>query len=233
MVDIFIVLTAHCHMRLKSVVPDQKMVIKPNTLSLDAGPGRGGGGYGLFLGRLAEEKGIRCLIEGWRLARTPVRLKIAGLGPLQELVAAACVGHDDIEYVGWKSRQEAVQLLGEAEFLILPSEWEEPMSMVLLEAFSRGVPVLGAAVGGIPDGLMHGHTGLLFRSGDPNQLARAVEWASSHTAEMVMMRRNARAEFETKYMPETNYRQLVGVYQSLTDPVKVRPLTAEQLSENI
>lgn len=60
-----------------------------------------------------------------------------------------------------------------------------------------------------------GRTGLHFRPGDPEDLAAKVEWLLAHPEELARMRKEARAEYETKYTAERNYEQLMAIYQGV------------------
>ena len=67
---------------------------------------------------------------------------------------------------------------------------------------------LGAMAEIIEDGV----TGLHFTSGDAEDLARKVRWASEHPEDIRRMGRNARKIYEEKYAPEVNYRQFMDIY---------------------
>jgi glycosyltransferase involved in cell wall biosynthesis len=60
----------------------------------------------------------------------------------------------------------------------------------------------------------HGHTGLRFRPGDPEDLAVQVGWFLSHPEEHTRMRREVRAEYEAKYTAQSNHQMLLGIYES-------------------
>jgi glycosyltransferase involved in cell wall biosynthesis len=102
-----------------------------------------------------------------------------------------------------------------AEFFIFPSVWYETMGIVLLEAYAVGLPVLGSRLGSRLSLIDHGRTGLHFHPNDQDDLLTQARWMLSHPAEMNSMRREARAEYESKYTAERNYRILMGVYESV------------------
>ena len=60
-----------------------------------------------------------------------------------------------------------------------------------------------------------GETGLLFKPGDPDDLAVKVRWAVEHPEEMHRMGENAGVEYVKKYSPEVNYQQLMRIYESV------------------
>jgi glycosyltransferase involved in cell wall biosynthesis len=85
--------------------------------------------------------------------------------------------------------------------------------MTILEAFACGLPVIASNIGSIPELVADHHSGLLFRPGDAEDLARQVRWAFDHPEQMRAMRVAARREYETKYTAEINYKQLIEIYE--------------------
>jgi glycosyltransferase involved in cell wall biosynthesis len=85
--------------------------------------------------------------------------------------------------------------------------------MAILESLACGTPVIASNLGSIPEFVRHGYNGLLFRPGDPQDLARQVRWAFEHPEELRVMRANARREFEEKYTAERNYKMLMAIYE--------------------
>jgi glycosyltransferase involved in cell wall biosynthesis len=104
-------------------------------------------------------------------------------------------------------------LIGEAAFLVFPSEWYETFGRVAIEAFAKGTPVIAANIGAIAELIDNGRTGILYSPGQPEDLRAKVEWALTHPSELAQMRKEARAEFEAKYTVEQNYQILMSVYE--------------------
>ena len=131
------------------------------------------GDYFLFAGRLSPEKGIHTLIEA--VAVTGQRLVVAGAGPDEAMLRRRAVELGAaVEFVGHVSGPALRQLMGSARALVLPSEWYENAPVSVLETYGLGRPVIGAAIGGIPELVRDGETGLLARSGDVQSLAAAL-----------------------------------------------------------
>jgi glycosyltransferase involved in cell wall biosynthesis len=125
--------------------------------------------YILYFGRYSEEKGVRTLIEAAR--RLPeVNFIFAGKGPLEDLLQ----GIDNIQNVGFKSGDELSDLVRKARASVYPSEWYENCPFSVMESQLYGTPVIGADIGGIPELIKAGRTGLLFRAGDVDALCDAI-----------------------------------------------------------
>jgi glycosyltransferase involved in cell wall biosynthesis len=214
LVDRFIALTEFARGKfLEAGLPPEKVVVKPNFVHPDPGPGEGRGGYALFVGRLSPEKGVFTLLEAWKRLGGSIALKIVGDGPLMPAVSRLAREVPGVELLGRKAPEEVYALMGEASFLVFPSECYEGFPKVLAEAFAKGLPVLASALGSQGSIVDHGRTGLHFRPGDPEDLATQVEWLLSHPAELSRMRKEARAEYEAKYTAERNYQMLMNIYE--------------------
>ena len=84
--------------------------------------------------------------------------------------------------------------------------------MIVAEAFAVGLPVVMSDIGGLPELVEHGRTGLIFRSGDAEDLCSQIECAFGDPARLRSMRVEARAEFAAKYTAERNYELLMRIY---------------------
>jgi glycosyltransferase involved in cell wall biosynthesis len=216
MVDRFIALTEFAKQKfIEGGFPPEKISVKPNFVHPDPGPGEGRGGYALFVGRLSPEKGLGTLLMAWEHLGGKVPLKIVGDGPLAPEVQEAQKRIPGVEWLGRKAPEEVYALMGEASFLVFPSEGYEGFPKVLAEAFAKGLPVLSSALGSQGSIVDHGRTGLHFRPGDPEDLAAKVEWLLAHPNELARMRKEARAEYEAKYTAEQNYVQLMAIYHEV------------------
>jgi len=184
----------------------ERIVLKPNFVAPDPGAGSGNGGYALFAGRLSEEKGVRTLFQAWERLGTAIPLIVAGDGPLSAMKGPATM-------MVHQPREKIFELMRNASVLIFPSICYECAPMTVLEAFACGLPVIASNIGSIPEFVGHERTGLLFRPGDAEDLARQVRWIIEHPDRLALMRQAARQEFETKYTAERNYKMLTGVYE--------------------
>ena len=189
-------------------LPASRIQIKPNFLARDPGPGEGSGGYALFAGRLAEEKGIRTLLAAWeRIPQIP--LKIAGDGPLSAWVRERAANLRQVEQLGHVPREQALRLMREAAALVVPSEWYEAMPMTVVEAMACGTPVIASDLGSLAELVQDGRNGFRFPVGDARALAQAVERAFASDT----LRAHCRRAFEARYTAARNYDLLSKIYQ--------------------
>lgn len=198
---------------IASGMPADRISVKPNFLADDPGSGPGSDDYVLFVGRLSDEKGIACLLQAWKAVRSKLRLVIVGDGPLGPMVREYAAANRSVEWLGFRNRSEILNLMGKAFALVFPSLWFEAFPLVLAEAFAKGLPVIASNLGSMAEIVVHRRTGLLFAPGSPLDLTSALQWASDHRNEVCAMRPWARREFESKYTAETNYRQLMSIYE--------------------
>ena len=95
---------------------------------------------------------------------------------------------------------------------VLPSTWYEGFPGVIIEAMLRGKPVICSRIGGLPEIVDEGVTGLLFTPGDPADLAAKIEWLWNHPDVCVAMGRAGREKALREYSPVRYYGRLMSVY---------------------
>ena len=213
-VDVYIALTNFGRdTYIRGGLPEEKIVIKPNFVFPDPGPGNGQGGYAIFVGRLSEEKGIQLLLNAWSRLKKEIPLKIVGSGPLEPLVREAASRDPRIECIGHMPSGQVANLVGEASFLVFPSLWYEGMPRTIIEAFAKGTPVIGSKLGAMQDLISHDRTGFHFQPGNASELASLVDSVWGNLARLEPMRLAARIEYENHYSYESNHERLINIYQ--------------------
>lgn len=163
--------------------------------------------YCLYFGRFSEEKGIGTLINACKNL-PEVRFVFAGTGPLEHELDSV----DNIENVGFKTGIELEELIRNARFTIYPSEWYENCPFSVMESQMYGTPVIGADIGGIPELIQNNKTGVLFESGNTNELISAIRGLWNDEDKIKAMSENcAGVEFDTI---EQYYDKLIRIYES-------------------
>jgi glycosyltransferase involved in cell wall biosynthesis len=218
-VDRFIALTEFSRQKyIEAGWPANKIVVKPNFIE-DPFNGVSSlnkkGVYALFVGRLSEEKGIDILFNAFK--KVDLTLKIIGDGPLKGFVEEKSC--DNIEFLGRKEKDDVLELVKNASFIIMPSTWYEGFPMVLVESFACGTPALVSKLGSMEEIIVDGVTGLHFEAGNPNDLATKVQWMIDNPDSAREMGANTRAEYLAKYTPEKNHEMLINIYQQAIDEV--------------
>jgi glycosyltransferase involved in cell wall biosynthesis len=132
----------------------------------DGKPGRDRPLELLFSGQAVTGKGLEVLVAALSGLAGDWRLTVLAEGPrlAPARAAAAAAGLSSrIDFMGWTSQSAMREHYRTADLLVIPSVWDDPVPLVGLEAMSFGTPLIGFAVGGIPDYLLHEETGLLVR----------------------------------------------------------------------
>ena len=132
---------------------------------------------------------------------------------MRDIIASADL--KTLEYMGKKTHEEVCEEMRRAEFLIMPSEWYEGFPLVIVEAFSNGLPVIASRLGSMAEIVRDYSTGLIVNPGDPDDLTAKMRWAQEHPSEMKNMGIAARCEYNKSYTPERNYRLLMSIYESI------------------
>jgi glycosyltransferase involved in cell wall biosynthesis/O-antigen/teichoic acid export membrane protein len=176
----------------------------------------------LFVGRLEELKGPQVLVEALPavLAGHPdLVLEVCGAGgmeaDLRRLADRLGVGHR-VWLLGWLTREELGRHLAEADVVVVPSLAPEAFGLACLEAFAAGTPVVASAVGGLPDLVLPGVTGLLVPPGDSAALAGAIGTLLADEPGRLRMGRQGR-ELAQRYTIGTHVRAIGAVYTEAID----------------
>jgi glycosyltransferase involved in cell wall biosynthesis len=132
----------------------------------------------LFAGRITPNKGLEWLLKALTLTDRRIQLDIAGEGwdrPRMENLARQLGASERVTWHGWCASEKLDSLYEHCFAVIFPSLWHEPAGLVTLEAYARYRPVIASAVGGIPEHVCSGETGILIKANDINQLAIAIK----------------------------------------------------------
>jgi len=167
--------------------------------------------YLLYVGRLVPIKGVHVLVEAFPeiLRRHPdVRLVITGSSFFdgaartvyeRELVALAQPVASNIVFTGFLPHETLKYLYSAVDIVVMPSVWQEPLGLVMLEAMASGTLLVGTSVGGVPEVIDSGRNGVLVPAGDANELARAVCQVLEDPASMQRMAQAGRETIVEKF----------------------------------
>jgi glycosyltransferase involved in cell wall biosynthesis len=191
--------------------PGKPTSVIPNPIDLPQGPPRKlePGAPFLFVGRLTREKGG--LLAAQAAAALGVPLLVAGTGPEEEELREAC---PSVRMLGWQSPQQVREWMRHARALVFPSRWYEGQPLTVQEAQSVGLPVISSDVCAASGTISHGEDGLLFRSGDLDDLKRQMDLLTDDALACAL----GQAAYDRYWCdPPTNDRHLRATLQVYAD----------------
>jgi glycosyltransferase involved in cell wall biosynthesis len=177
----------------------------------------------LYFGRLSAEKGIADLLRA--MQKLPqLRLMVAGDGPqrgeLQRL--ANSLSLSNVKFVGHVGGEERDALIAKSRFTVLPSHAYETLGKTILESYSEGRAVVASDLGSRRELVRHRETGFLYRPGDVDQLAAAIQSMASKPEWAEKMGRAGWDLVRQRYTPEEHYQKLLNIYEGLVAQKKTR-----------
>jgi len=184
-----------------------------------ARPKGAAGPLAVSLGSLVENKGHRVLIAAFRraaAARPDLRLMIVGGGPLRaalERQAKELGLEGRIRFAGHLPDVEPV--LSGADMVIQPTLHREGLPLSLIEAARHGLPAVASRLGGIPEVVGHGRTGLLVPPGDAEALAGAMGRLAAEPSLRERLGNAARVEYERRFRAEHMIAAIEALYDAL------------------
>jgi glycosyltransferase involved in cell wall biosynthesis len=188
-----------------------------------APPPPGAGEGLLFAGRLTSEKGVDVLLRAMaELLRSfpHGNLTIAGEGPerpaLEVLADRLGVG-SSVRFAGRLEGEALDASYRESVATVLPTLWMENCPVAVLESFGHGRPVVGTRVGGVPELVEEGVTGLLFERGDVAGLASRLGELLADRARLEAMGRHAWRAATTRYSRRRHAERLLDLYRRLVE----------------
>ncbi len=214
-VDLFVALSAFAKARFEAAgLPAERIVVKPNFVPGSPDVGDGEGGHALFVGRLAEGKGIEVLLEAMRRRRSGQRLDIIGTGPLDSIVRSGAESLANVRWLGRRPRADVMRHMAAAAVVVVPTEAYETFGRVVVEAFSVGTPVVVSRGGAVAELVDPGRNGLTVPAGDAEALAAALDELGALSPDAQQRyRRDARASYDERYTASRNYDMLRTLYR--------------------
>ena len=159
-------------------IPGEKIDVIHHFLEPATPPPPAHDGHALFIGRLSPEKGVINLLEAWRLVgNTSRQLIIMGEGPEKKRLEQFCEKNNltNVVFTGFLKSAAQQKIWERAAFTIVPSIWEEPFGMVILESWAKQRPVIAHRIGALPELIDHEENGLLCEATSPESLAAGMD----------------------------------------------------------
>lgn len=172
----------------------------------------------LAVGQLISDKGFHVLVRALADLPPQVVLWIVGKGPEEKALRKLCAElhlEDRVQLLG---QQWHVQpYLQAADCFVCPSLWGEAAGLVNIEAQACGTAVIASRIGGIPEYVADGHTGLLFTSGDADDLARCIRQLLDEPTLCAKLGRAARAHVVEQFSQNARLDEWIELYRQWRD----------------
>jgi glycosyltransferase involved in cell wall biosynthesis len=223
-VDRFVCPSQFLYNRLAELgVQRDRMVVIPHGLSLGSHRETAESGhYILYAGSLSAGKGLSVLLQAFAdVAHAgSTKLLIAGDGELKGQLQhelASDPRFSKIELLGFVGGAQLTELVRGCLFLVNPSRLHEVSPISILEAFSQGRAVVASRIGGIPELVRPGRTGLLCQPGDAASLAEQMGTLLSDPELARNMGRRAREWVEQRHSMDLYYQRIIKLYDQVAE----------------
>lgn len=209
-ISFFMVLSSFQKTKLENAgLPPNKIVTIPN-MCKNAGTNftyPSIGEYVAYAGRVSIEKGVLSLIKAAELC-PDIPCKIAGTGPID----ITTTDLPNCEIVGFLQKDRLTDFLRNSRIIIFPSICYETFGLTIIETMLQGKPVIASRIGGIPEIVDDGVTGLLFEPGNEGELAEKTRYLWERPVLCQKMGEAGRKKALSEYSPEIYYERLMAVY---------------------
>lgn len=216
--DVFLVLSPVLEQFFKGILDPARVILFPNAVPV---PDSLEKEYGklriLFLGRLCKEKGLRelfSILPQLHEQFPQMRLLLGGIWEDEELRKEAEKMKEYVTDLGWLQGEAKKDYLRISDLFVFPTYFEgQPVSV--LEAMAYQCGIVATNVGGIPQMIEPGRTGLLIEPQDPEGLKSALQKLLSDPELCEYLGKNARAKVQKEYSINKSLEELVKIYQRL------------------
>jgi glycosyltransferase involved in cell wall biosynthesis len=204
-------------------LPPEKIFVKPNFLDILKENNLSEislGNYYLFAGRLIPEKGIKLLIEEYKLSGSSHPLLIAGSGKLADFVKQRSEENAKIVYLGKLEKHELYELMKDAIALLFPSIWYECSPTVILEAYKNNLPVIASEIGSLSEMVIPRKTGFVFNPYQSESLANIIKDIDANPQKLIDLKKGMSKRISALYHENENVIHLNAIYQTVIERVK-------------
>lgn len=173
-----------------------------------------------YFGRLSKKKGLFTLLEA--VKGINIKLKIIGDGSvkkdLEEKIRKENL--ENVSFLGYKSGDELKEEVINSMVVVLPSECYENNPRAVIEAFALGKPVIGSRIGGIPELVRDGETGLTFEPYNAKDLRKKILCLLDNQNRIKEMGQKARLLVEEEFSSDKHYERLIEIYKEAINKCK-------------
>ena len=175
------------------------------------------GDYGLYFGRITEEKGVETVIKAYeKLPDHKVKIMVDDTTEeairLKEYVKRHKM--KNVEFLGFKSGSQLENVIKDSRFTIIPSIWYDNLPNTALESFQYSKPVIASNIGSLPELVVDEMNGFLFEAGNHDDLIKAIKKLDDNE-NIMKMGAASRKRLEMKFAPQSHYEALMKVFNSV------------------
>jgi len=163
-----------------------------------------------FSGRVSPEKGVSTLVQA---ARQCPHIPFKAAGDHKRMPDLLSQAPSNFEFLGNLDPKRLAKFYQSVRISILPSTWYEGFPIALLEAMLRGIPVICSRIGGLPEIVEDGVTGLLFEPGNSRELAEKIQYLWNRPELCHKLGNAAREKALREYSPDRYYERLIIAYE--------------------
>ncbi len=215
----------HRNRLISEGIPPERITVIPNMVSVEHGvKSYPLGEYVAFVGRVSPEKGIDTLMQAAKKC-PDIPFRIAG--SYERMPYVVKEAPKNCTFIGHLMRTKLEEFYRSARILVLPSIWYEGFPVILVEAMVYGKPVITSRIGGMPEIVDDRITGLLFESGNSDDLAEKVRHLWNRSDLCRKMGQAGRKKAFREYSPEKYYERLMTVYEKA---IKLEPRGPSRIS---
>jgi glycogen(starch) synthase len=124
---------------------------------------------------------------------------------------------DQVEFPGWVEFEKLPALLNSVTMVLMPSRWLEGFGLVALDAALMARPIVATRSGGVPEVVVHGHTGLLVEREDRAAFADAITYLLDHPDLATRMGQAARSRAQAVFAWDRHVDAFDRLYQQLLE----------------
>jgi len=172
------------------------------------------GEFVLYFGRIAADKGVESLLQAHAEDGYAWRLVLAGSGPLLDEFKAR---YPHAKFTGFLNGDALRTCIRDAAVVVAPSEVQENCSLSIIEAMAHGKPMVASRIGGNPELVRDGQTGLLFRPKDRRDLSERIRHLLQNAELRRRFGRAGRKVVEDEYSLAVHGRKLLTLYETLAN----------------
>jgi glycosyltransferase involved in cell wall biosynthesis len=194
---------------LKDGIQKSKIIVLNHFIDLEKfnSPTESDDGYILYFGRISEEKGIATLLKAAAMLPAADFKLVGEQNPSDKFLPIS----ENVEFLGYKSGAELLDLIRRAGAVVFPSIWNEVFGYAILEAMAMGKPVIASDIGAIGEIIKDNYNGFLFKAGDVEDLKSKLLLINNDLSDIKNKAKTT--AFSYNY---ANYREkIINIYNTL------------------